>query len=135
MNKKIRHFVSAIAVGVFLVFAYGSDDSSSTGTGTDTVKTESGESKPAVEILQHKANYEATMNSYTIHCRVKNNTEKLVSYLDIQATFYDEKGNIVGTGMGNAANLAAGAEKTVDVMALDIDNAAKYEVQVDNIMY
>lgn len=132
MNKKIRHFISAIAVGVFLVFAYGSDDSS---TGTDTVKTESGESKPAIEILQHSAEYESVMNSYTIHCRVKNNTNKLVSYMDIKATFYDKDGKIVGTGMGNATNLAAGAEKTVDVMALDIDNADKYEVQVDNIMY
>ena len=135
MNKKVKHLVSAIAVGFFLILAYSSGDSSKTGTGTDKVKTESGESKPAVEILQHSADYESTMNSYTIHCRVKNNTDKLVTYMDIQATFYDKEGKIVGTGMGNAANLAAGAEKTVDVQALDIDNANDYEVQVDNIMY
>jgi len=90
---------------------------------------------PAVEILQHSYQYEPSLNYYTIHCRVKNNTSRLVSYLDIKATFYDKGKKIVGTGLGNAANLAAGAEKTVDVMALDVDNADDYEVQIDNIIY
>jgi tetratricopeptide (TPR) repeat protein len=89
--------------------------------------------KPTVEILKYSSDYESTMNSYTITCRVKNNTDKLVSYMDIQATFYDKDGKIVGTGMGNAVNLAAGAEKTIKVLALDIDNADKCEVQIDNI--
>lgn len=134
MKKTFRNVASALAVAGFVFIAFGSDDEK-TGSGTDTVKTEQGDSKPAIEILQHSSDYEPTMNSYTIHCRVKNNTDKLVSYMDIQATFYDKEGKIVGTGMGNAANLAAGAEKTVDVMALDIDNADKYDVQVDNILY
>jgi Tfp pilus assembly protein PilF len=89
--------------------------------------------KPTVEIIKYSSDYESTMNSYTITCRVKNNTDKLVSYMDIQATFYDKDGKIVGTGMGNAVNLAAGAEKTIKVLALDIDNADKCEVQIDNI--
>ena len=92
------------------------------------------ESKPDVEILKQSATYEEVMNAYTIHCRVKNNTTELINYVDLKATFYDKEGNIVGTGMGNAANFAAGAEKTIDVMGLDIQNCEKYEVQVDNIM-
>jgi tetratricopeptide (TPR) repeat protein len=86
-----------------------------------------------IEILKCSSDYKSTTNSYTITCRVKNNTDKLVSYMDIQATFYDKDGKIVGTGMGNAVNLAAGAEKTIKVLALDIDNADKCEVQIDNI--
>lgn len=87
---------------------------------------------PDVEILKHNATYEESMSSYTIHCRVKNNTEELIDYVDLKATFYDKKGNIVGTGLGNAANFAAGAEKTIDVIGLDIQNCENYEVQVNN---
>lgn len=90
------------------------------------------ESVPDIEILKHNATYEETMDSYTVHCRVKNNTEELIGYVDLKATFYDKKGNIVGTGIGNAANFAAGAEKTIDVIGLDIQNCENYEVQVNN---
>ncbi|MDD3005839.1 FxLYD domain-containing protein, partial [Flavobacterium sp.] len=58
--------------------------------------------------------------------------DKLINYVDIKATFYDKDGNIVGTGLGNAANFAGGAEKTIDVIGLDIQNCEKYEVQVNN---
>lgn len=133
MNKKIiKHVLSTIVVCFFIFLAFGSGE---TGTSTDTVKSEDGTEVPAVEILQHTSEYESYTNSYTIHCRVKNNTDKLVTYMSINATFYDKNGTIVGTGMGNTANLAAGAEKTIDVLGLDINNADKYEVQVDNIMY
>lgn len=88
---------------------------------------------PEVEILKHNATFEERMNIYTIHCRVKNNTDNLIDYLDIKATFYDKDRNIVGTGFGNAANLAGGAEKTIDVIGLDIQNCEKYEVQIDNL--
>lgn len=92
------------------------------------------ESKPDVEILKQTSTYHDAMDSYTIHCRVRNNTNELISYLDLKATFYDKKGNIVGTGIGNAANFAAGAEKTIDVMGMDIQNCDNYEVQVNNIL-
>lgn len=92
------------------------------------------ESKPDVEILKQTATYQDVMNTYTIHCRVRNNTSELISYVDLKATFYDKNGKIVGTGMGNAANFAAGAEKTIDVMGVDIQNCDNYEVQVNNIL-
>ncbi|WP_211196215.1 FxLYD domain-containing protein [Flavobacterium sp. H122] len=98
---------------------------------TEVKKTES---KPDVEILKQTATYQDVMNAYTIHCRVRNNTSELISYVDLKATFYDKKGNIVGTGIGNAANFAAGAEKTIDVMGVDIQNCDNYEVQVNNIL-
>lgn len=92
------------------------------------------ETKPDIEILKQSSTYEDVMDAYTIHCRVRNNTDELINYVDLKATFYDKQGNIVGTGMGNAVNFAAGAEKTIDVMGMDIQNCDTYEVQVDNVM-
>lgn len=101
-------------------------------TSSESLSSIPTEKIPEVEILKHNATYEESMSSYTIHCRVKNNTEELIDYVDLKATFYDKKGNIVGTGLGNAANFAAGAEKTIDVIGLDIQNCENYEVQVNN---
>lgn len=131
-TKTIRHILSATTVCFFIFIAFGSYE---TGTSTDTVTRDDGTEVSAVEILQQTSEYESYTNSYTIHCRVKNNTSKLITYMDINATFYDKNGVIVGTGMGNTTNLAAGAEKTIDVLGLDINNADKYEVQIDNVMY
>jgi hypothetical protein len=141
MKNKVTHVLSALTFAIFIFIAFGTDDensnssSGSGGTGTDTETEQKQNSEPDVEILQHSSEYNSTMNSYTVHCRVRNNTNDLISYLDIKATFYDEQGKIVGTGTGNAANLAAGAEKTIDVMAMGVDNADRYEVQINNVMY
>lgn len=133
MKKRVQHLFSAITISTFLVIAFGSgEDENNKSLTTDEVIVEN--SLPDVEILKHNATYEEVMDAYTIHCRVRNNSSELINYLDIKATFYDKKGNIVGTGMGNAANLAGGAEKTIDVMGLDIQNCESYEVAIDNII-
>lgn len=137
MKKQVQHLLSAILVAGFLFMAFGSEDekeSKSTTVSTETTSTETESTLPDVEILKHTASFEDVMDAYTIHCRVKNNTDELINYVDIKATFYDKQGNIVGTGMGNAANFAAGSEKTIDVMGLDIQNCDTYEVQVDNVL-
>jgi len=131
MKRQLQHTLSAVLAGTFLIMAYGSGEDKSKAS---SALTESQSNVPDVEIIKQSSDYEPTMNSYTIHCRVKNNTPQLVTYLDLQATFYDKQKNIVGTGMGNAANLAAGAEKTIDVMGLDIDNVDTYEVAVNNVI-
>lgn len=133
MKKNYKHLISGLVASVFLLFAFGSMDDPQSDTYSDPTTAAGAERKPSVEIIKHTAKYEPMMNSYTIHCRVKNNTGRLIDYIDLKATFYDKNGNIVGTGMGNAVNLAGGAEKTIDVFALDIDNADKYEVQIDNV--
>ncbi|OXA91262.1 FxLYD domain-containing protein [Flavobacterium hercynium] len=135
MKKTVQHLFSVLALAGFIFIAFGSDDSKKSNSkkysrGAETVEY----SKPEVEILKHSAKYESTFNSYKIHCRIKNNSDELINYLDLKATFYDKDGNIVGTGMGNAANFAAGAEKTVDVMGLDIQNCETYEVEVGTVL-
>ncbi|HLO73041.1 MAG TPA: FxLYD domain-containing protein [Flavobacterium sp.] len=134
MKKRVQHLLSAFVLTSFLFMAFGSDDDKKETEKTSNL-SESGtssENTPDIEILKHDATFEESMDSYTIHCRVKNNTDKLINYVDIKATFYDKDGNIVGTGLGNAANFAGGAEKTIDVIGLDIQNCEKYEVQVNN---
>ena len=135
MKRKAQHLFSALALAGFTFIAFGSGDDEKRKyeyNSTEVVNSES--SKPDVEIIKQSAKYEPTLSSYTIHCRLKNNTNELITYLDLKATFYDKDGNIVGTGMGNAANFAAGAEKTVDVMGLDIQNCENYEVEVETVL-
>ena len=135
MKRKVQHLFSALTLAGFIFIAFGSgDDDKKNFENNSTTITDTENSKPDVEILKQSANYEPTLSSYTIHCRLKNNTNELITYLDLNATFYDKEGNIVGTGMGNAANFAAGAEKTVDVIGLDIQNCETYEVEVGNVM-
>jgi hypothetical protein len=88
-----------------------------------------------IQILQKSVKYESMMSGYYVYCRIKNNTDKLVKYLDLNATFYNSKNTIVGTGMGNTMNLAAGAERTVTLIAPQIDEAANFEIQVENVLY
>lgn len=136
MKTKFKHLSSAIILTAFIALAFGSgDDKKSSSKSSDSTSSSSAEeTSNEVEILSTSSSYEPVTNSYTIHCRVKNNTDDLVTYVDLKATFYNKDGKIVGTGLGNAANLAQGAEKTIDVMGLDIDNVDHYEVQVNNVM-
>ena len=53
------------------------------------------ESKPDVEILKQSATYEETMSAYTIHCRVRNNTDELITYVDLKFPFV-----VVWSGIG-----------------------------------
>ncbi|WP_291146848.1 FxLYD domain-containing protein [Flavobacterium sp. UBA7680] len=135
MKRKVQHLFSALTLAGFIFIAFGSgDEDKKNFESNSTTVSDTENSKPDVEILKQSASYEPTLSSYTVHCRLKNNTNELIPYLDLTATFYDKEGNIVGTGMGNAANFAAGAEKTVDVIGLDIQNCETYEVEIGNVM-
>ncbi len=119
-------FVLVVLIGIF------APDSKKTAATEVAAATPTAPEKPALEILSKSA----TSNEFasTIHVKVRNNTDHLVQYLDLKSVYYDKKGTIVGTGLGNAANLAAGATKTIDVMATGIEHATKYEVEIGNVM-
>ncbi len=135
MKRKVQHLFSALVLAGFIFIAFASEDGKKSNSSNDsTTIVNTGNSKPDVEILKQTAKYEPTFSSFTIHCRLKNNSSELISYLDLKATFYDKDGNIVGTGTGNAANFAAGAEKTVDVMGIDIQNCETYEIEVGTVL-
>lgn len=134
--KKVLKFVLAAFAAVFLLslfFSDGTDVAAGDAVEQAAAEPEAEEAAP-LEIVKHNLTYESSIGAHTIHCRVKNNTGNLYTYLDITATFYDKDGNIVGTGMGNATNLAGGATKTVDVMAMGVENADSYDVAIDNMV-
>ena len=135
MKRKIQHLFSALTLAGFIFIAFGSgDDNKKNYKNSSTTISNTENSVPDVEIIKQSAKYDSSFNSYTIHCRLRNNTNELITYLDLKATFYDKDGNIVGTGIGNAVNFAAGSEKTVDIMGLDIQNCNTYEVEIGNIL-
>lgn len=51
-------------------------------------------------------------------------------YVKPNATIYDASDKVVGKGMGNTTNLAAGAIRTIEVICLDIYNSSRYYVEV-----
>jgi|GEM_PF-3580606 len=90
---------------------------------------ETSSKKPEIEILQDKASTN-DIGIMTVHVVVKNNSDELKHYVQIDASFFDKDGGIVGTGIGNTSNLAPHAERTIDVLAMDIHNAATYKLDV-----
>lgn len=135
MNRKAKHLLSALFFAGFIFLAFGSiDDDKKTFKNNSTTISNTESSIPDVEIIKKSAKYDSYLNSYTIHCRLKNNTNELITYIDLKASFYDKNGNIVGTGIGNATNFAAGSEKTIDVIGLDIQNCDTYEVEIGNVL-
>jgi hypothetical protein len=100
----------------------------------------SGQSSPStesapmtkIEILQHSEKKETLDGSTyrTIHVQVQNSGTILQDYVEIKATWFDKDGKVVGTGMGNTTNLAANAKRVIDVQGMEVDNAAKYELEI-----
>jgi len=136
MKKSVKKgcgIVMAVVALIIIIGIFATDGSRN--DSNDSIITKSGEEKQKVEILQTTHDFEKYSESYTLHVRVKNNTDKLISYLQLNATFFDKDGKIVGTGIGNTVNFSGDAEKTVDVIGMDIQKAADYEVQIEQVMY
>lgn len=71
----------------------------------------------------------------TVHVEVKNNTSKLLTAGQIKVIYKGKDGGIVGTGNGAILNLAAGKTKVVDCLAMGVEGASTYEVQVEPMIY
>ncbi len=85
--------------------------------------------KPELQILQHKA--EKGGSDYrSIFVLVKNNSGVLQEYVQVNATWYDKDGKLVGKGMGNTTNLADGAKRNIEVHCSDIIGGVKYELEI-----
>lgn len=90
-------------------------------------------SKEDIEVI--KTSQTVSYNMSTTHVEVKNNTDKLLNSGQIKIIYEDDKGNIVGTGVGTILNLASGATKVVDCLAMDIVGASNYKTEVTPLMY
>jgi hypothetical protein len=139
MKKAIKYILMGVGalVIVGMIGAALSSPSKKSGADIQTsptkneVKTNEPQ-KEDLEILQQTAKTETLegSNIITIHAQVQNNTDELKDYVEVKATFYDKNGKLVGTGMGNTTNLAAHAKRVIDIQGMDIDNGAKYELEV-----
>lgn len=92
-------------------------------------------STEGVKFVKINVEYDNYTNIYTIHCKMENKTGRLISYMDLKGVFYDNKGNIIGTGFGNETNFPNGYTKVVDIIATGIVNPKSYDVQIGNVIY
>jgi hypothetical protein len=124
---KVLKWVGIVFVGLILLGLLLPDNK--TKPGTEVTET----SKEDIEIVKSSETVRERMS--IIHVEVKNNTEKLLSTGQIKIVYTDKAGSIVGTGLGTILNLAAGKSKVVDCLAMGIDGAENYEVQVEPMLY
>ncbi|MFD2787958.1 FxLYD domain-containing protein [Hymenobacter rubripertinctus] len=129
--------IVAVFIGCMLVLGWllpdaPADAAAGTTSSSEAATSAATEDKQDLEILKTSE----TNNEFgrTVHVKVRNNTDRLIQYVDLKSVYYNKNKDIVGTGIGNAMNLAAGATKTIDIMAMGIDGATSYEVEVGNVL-
>jgi hypothetical protein len=128
MRKKIG--IGIYALAITSLFACGPQPGVASGEPSASPTAATPASK--IAIIQHSEKKETLDGSTyrTIHVQVQNNDSELQDYVEVKATWFDKDGKIVGTGMGNTTNLAANAKRVIDVQGMEVDNAAKYELEV-----
>lgn len=98
-----------------------------------TTKASNEKTAEDIEVLKSSETLNSRMS--IIHVEVKNNTDKLLNSGQIKVIYEDAKGNIVGTGLGTILNLASGATKVVDCLAMDVVGASTYRTEVTPLLY
>ena len=130
MSKGVKIGLTVV-ISIFVLAAVGNDKNKKIEehTSQDVSKTVEQPRKADIEILQDKASTDA-LGIMTVYVVVRNNSDELKHYVQVDASFFDKDGGIVGTGIGNTSNLAAHSERTINVLAMDIHNAATYKLDV-----
>lgn len=126
---KVLKWIGIIIVGIIILGLLLPDTDKKTEGKTEATET----SKEDIEVI--KSSETTTERMSTIHVEVKNNTDKLLNSGQIKVIYEDAKGNIVGTGLGTILNLASGASKVVDCLAMDVVGASTYRTEVTPLMY
>ncbi|HXS36380.1 MAG TPA: FxLYD domain-containing protein [Flavipsychrobacter sp.] len=91
--------------------------------------------KKAIQVVKTDSKYNDVLDGYTVYATVQNTSAKLLEYGSLQATFYDKNNNVVGTGTGIINNLPANEARVIEIMATNVPNAARFDVQVDNVNF
>jgi hypothetical protein len=92
-------------------------------TSSEPSSTES--EKPALEILSVECN----VDEYSTHVigKLKNNTSKQLTYVQVQYALYDESGNQIGTALANVNGLDAGGTWKFDAIGIT-GETSKYKL-------
>ena len=129
---KALKWIAIVVVGLFIIGLLLPDSDKKQVKETETTEiTET--SKDDIEVL--KFSETSADRTSTVHVEVKNNTNDLLTAGQIKVIYEDKDGNIVGTGLGTILNLAAGKTKVVDCLAVDVEGAATYSVEVTPLTY
>ena len=129
---KALNWIAIVVVGLFIIGLLLPDSDKKQVKETETTEiTET--SKDDIEVL--KFSETSADRTSTVHVEVKNNTNDLLTAGQIKVIYEDKDGNIVGTGLGTILNLAAGKTKVVDCLAMDVEGAATYSVEVTPLTY
>ncbi|MFE3848949.1 FxLYD domain-containing protein [Flavobacterium sp. LB3P45] len=126
---KVLKWIGIVIVGIIVLGLLLPDSDKKTEGKAEVAET----SKEDIEVV--KSSETNTEMMRTVHVEVKNNTDKLLNSGQIKVIYEDAKGNIVGTGLGTILNLASGASKVVDCLAMDVVGASTYRTEVTPLMY
>jgi|SRR6185437_16842433 len=130
-KKAITKFAMILGAWLLFVICYQHIKRDNAQSKWENIRTgETSESLPDLQILQKV--YQPSYGAALVHVQVRNNTSSLMSYVQVNITFYDKNNNIVGTGMGNTSNLAGGATRTIDAIGMNIENCDHYDVDLQN---
>lgn len=66
---------------------------------------------------------------------IRNNTDELFSFVQVNAVCRNEQGTVVATGFGNTLNLAPGESTTVTVIILNAEGCVRVTYEIDDISY
>lgn len=126
---KALKWIGIVIVGIIVLGLLLPDSDKKTDGNTEVAEA----SKEDIEVVKHNETVNDMMR--TVHVEVKNNTEDLLTAGQIKIVYTDKDGGIVGTGSGSILNLAAGKTKVVDCLAMGVEGATNYEVQVEPMLY
>lgn len=107
----------------------GSDEPAAPSTG-QPAQTSSKPAKKDVKILNHEM-YTGEYK-YGVKGKLKNQTDRSISSVEVTATFFDGEGTRIGEGLDFLSDLSAGTTATFDAVATDMksDTVEKYEIEV-----
>jgi uncharacterized protein YcfL len=132
--KKFLQIAGGILLVLLVIGYFSSNDKAENTTSTEVKEEVSTPEKPAIEILSQ--NFIDSDFTPRIVVEIKNNSNKTASYIQLKSVFYDSENKIIGTGIGNAADVYAGQTKTIDIITIDeISNAKQFKVELDNVMW
>ena len=134
MSLRKKYLLSAIVITLFMIIAFSSSGSDDRVEDTSSSADSLSEGH-LLKILSQSATYDSITHSYTISCHVKNTGDKPIEHAEITSTCYDREEHVIGTGPGNIKDLPAGAETTIEMHVLGIeDSSSTHKVEIGKIV-
>jgi hypothetical protein len=123
---RLKEILIGLSIGTVVVLVFKSCNIPEPANNSTTYAVQTAPYKtttPDIVILQKKAKWNSDIRgAITVYCVCHNNSDNLAGYVEIDASFFDKDGGILGTGMGNTTNFPAHTDRTIEVTAMDINS-------------